>query len=534
MSDPLSESLVHAIRQIVRVLREDAALRQALAAFGRALAQLEPVIPVTPERDEQPPLSESAVAPAELAPVTPPPPPEPLPPLLLTDNALRVDDRLPPKHSRPPSLPAATPRVAAAISSPAASTRDHTHQLQVWAERFAVKAEGCAWHIKRRQLLQDPRTDFLSTIAPTDRAVIDRARDIEGGCWMWMCQPDSPTPDLVVMERTQHCYENLAMATRLVIRVLQERGRDDDALEPLLQLLAEAQSTLRAALLECGDVEEQDKDQLALHKWLRDMTSEWRIYVPRYMRADDRADPTNWGELSERLRSFEERREQINQHERQRKALLKRIAYHGAKLREGDVEAVRHGQRIADAVRELIDAGVQPSSVELRDVLLPVVDLLPDELELNDAMVRALTEIDRYIATREAEAPPPVAAEDTPEVQLVRSVLSGKAVVLVGGDERRNASRRLQAAFGLARLDWQASRSHQSYFNFESAIRRPDVAVVLLAIRWSSHSFGEISRFCRDVGVPLVRLPGGYGPNQVAAQIIDQAGQQLEIAPAAS
>ena len=56
---------------------------------------------------------------------------------------------------------------------------------------------------------------------------------------------------------------------------------------------------------------------------------------------------------------------------------------------------------------------------------------------------------------------------------------------------------------------------------------RPDVAVVLLAIRWASHSYGDVIKFCEETGKPLVRLPAGYNPNQVAAQIMSQCGSRL-------
>jgi hypothetical protein len=51
--------------------------------------------------------------------------------------------------------------------------------------------------------------------------------------------------------------------------------------------------------------------------------------------------------------------------------------------------------------------------------------------------------------------------------------------------------------------------------------------LVLLAIRWSSHAFGDVKQFCDRHGKPLVRLPGGYSPNQVAAQILAQGSEQL-------
>jgi hypothetical protein len=85
----------------------------------------------------------------------------------------------------------------------------------------------------------------------------------------------------------------------------------------------------------------------------------------------------------------------------------------------------------------------------------------------------------------------------------------------------------LKTALGLKELVWVETREHESVTAFEPVIARPDVALVLLAIRWSSHSFGDVRRFCDRHGKPLVRLPGGYNPNQVAAQIVSQCGGQL-------
>jgi hypothetical protein len=88
----------------------------------------------------------------------------------------------------------------------------------------------------------------------------------------------------------------------------------------------------------------------------------------------------------------------------------------------------------------------------------------------------------------------------------------------------------LKTALGLKDLIWIETREHQSIEGFEPAIARPDVAVVLLAIRWSSHAFGDVKRYCDRHGKLLVRLPGGYNPNQVAAQILSQGSGQLESA----
>jgi hypothetical protein len=45
--------------------------------------------------------------------------------------------------------------------------------------------------------------------------------------------------------------------------------------------------------------------------------------------------------------------------------------------------------------------------------------------------------------------------------------------------------------------------------------------------RWSSHSYGELKRFCDRHGKLFVWLPGGYSPNQFASQIMAQRGDLL-------
>jgi hypothetical protein len=105
--------------------------------------------------------------------------------------------------------------------------------------------------------------------------------------------------------------------------------------------------------------------------------------------------------------------------------------------------------------------------------------------------------------------------------------LKDRAIVLIGGDRRPGAFNAIKEAFGLSELYWITTQEHESIDHFEPYVARPDVAVVLLAIRWTSHSYGEVSAFCDRYGKPLVRLPGGYNPNQVAAQIMSQCSDRL-------
>ena len=77
---------------------------------------------------------------------------------------------------------------------------------------------------------------------------------------------------------------------------------------------------------------------------------------------------------------------------------------------------------------------------------------------------------------------------------------------------------------------WVATRPHEPTEMFEAPIARSDVALVLLAIRWTSHSYAGAKAFCDRHNKPLVRLPGGYNANQVAAQITAQCGALLDKA----
>ena len=80
-----------------------------------------------------------------------------------------------------------------------------------------------------------------------------------------------------------------------------------------------------------------------------------------------------------------------------------------------------------------------------------------------------------------------------------------------GGDDRRRAAERRPRwpwKGRLASASWNGSYAppHTSFYTFEPAIARPDTAVVLLAIRWSSHGFGEVRAVCEPHG-KLARPP---------------------------
>jgi hypothetical protein len=154
---------------------------------------------------------------------------------------------------------------------------------------------------------------------------------------------------------------------------------------------------------------------------------------------------------------------------------------------------------------------------------------VPDGLDLPPAVGLVFREIDRYLEERPPEAAT-VAEPPTPEVAEVAALLSGREAVLIGGHVRPDRRAALIEAFGLADLNWLTTPEHTSVSVFEAPIARPEVAVVLLATRWSNHDYQNVKDYSTEHGKLFVKLPAGYHPNQVAHQILGQVGERLRSA----
>ena len=116
------------------------------------------------------------------------------------------------------------------------------------------------------------------------------------------------------------------------------------------------------------------------------------------------------------------------------------------------------------------------------------------------------------------------------QVQRVADLLRGSTLVVIGGERRPSSSAALKRAFELESVDWIGGRDYTSPRDFEPHIRNANVKVVVLAIRWSSHSFDDAKKYCDTYGKLFVRLKAGYNPNQVALHILDQVSDAFEQA----
>jgi hypothetical protein len=403
--------------------------------------------------------------------------------------------------------------------------------LSVIEQRCALKAEACRWAERRRRLL-DANEDYRNEIQPVDADLIARAKQLEN-CYLWMSGPNAPNPSsLAAYDLTASCFDAVVDVVKLLRKLSTGSGFSAE-FEQALDMAAEVQSALRVAVerLDASN----DRDQLDLFNWLKQTATKNHIFIERYMRHDSRAEPEGLPDLSERIESLDARLQDQEKRSAQRKKLLGKIRHKAGLILKSEGDATEHWPLLAKSVDEYVATGVPPSNVELRDALIPTIEQLPDDLDLSSSprFLEVLREIDHYLS-REPAIVPSHDAVLSDHVNELRELVRGSTIVMIGGHRRQMAAQAIEKALQLKELVWVDSAEHQSIDRFEAPIARPDVTVVVLAIRWSSHSFGEIKHFCDQYQKLLVRLPGGYSPNQLANQILDQCGDRLRQAKPAA
>lgn len=120
------------------------------------------------------------------------------------------------------------------------------------------------------------------------------------------------------------------------------------------------------------------------------------------------------------------------------------------------------------------------------------------------------------------------ASMTSPEVAEVAELLQGRTVAVFGGECRAERVEALEEAFGLHQLVWVECGSRYSPADHEHIFDRPDLALVLVAIRRTESGQGmDLPEMAAERGIPLVRLAGGYGVSRVAHAILDQVGDDI-------
>jgi hypothetical protein len=425
-----------------------------------------------------------------------------------------------PIASLPPLTFAPPPQTPTHHPHPTGNGEVSPQPLATIAARCRLKAEACRL-AARRAGGSDERDAYA--------ALVGQAGELPD-CFLWMLDGSNsaePAPAWADLAGAFGAAADAADMLRLWWELPEaHRGR---AAGEVLHMGAEAQAVLFAAVAGVRRAK-PDVDQIHLFVTIREEAARLHVFITRYLKREDRADPAAGPDVTRRVRELLAPMRQVADLGKNRHKVIGNLR-HKARLLRGDPTGhADEWPRVAELLDELVAGGLPPSNAEVRDILLPVLDLFPDELPLSPNAGRVLREVDRFLATRPGRAEARVEEAPGEDVAEVRRLLAGRRVVLIGGQLRPASRAALVEAFGLDDLQWVATVDHESVSVFEAPIARPEVAVVLLAIRWSSHSYGDVRAFCDRFGKLLVRLPGGYNPNQVAHQILTQVGHRLRAA----
>ena len=479
--------------------------------------------------------AEPAESPPESPPVVPPvaaesnhvaKPAEPAAPLV--DSVLKFGDNVPvtvrardtgePLPPPPPETMRGPRVVAEAEPEPA----EQPMTLARLAADCGLKARATRWQGERSR-----RLDAGEDIRDLDMALIDEGRATD--CWLWMIGPDrwqdrGPRAFALV----SGCYDALGAAAALM-KLSDDLNRDP---EPALALLAEAQSGVRAMMAQ-ESYTEYDADQDWVFRWLKEQTSERGVFLNRHMRLHDAAEPENYEELIGRIEAHEAKLSSLNKQRKQRDNLFGKINYALKKLaatKGEDQLAADHPQvtAIDKAVTGLLADGLPASDKKLRELLIPLVGRLPDAV--GPELSRVLAEVDQHLDRQHAEAE--AADDDGPEDELLakaRELTRGRHAILIGGQPEEEHRRRLERDLALESLRWLRVAHGESFeVSAGPALSGEHVTLAMVMTRWRSHRDGPAARsICRDRGIALVELPGGYGSRRVAHELLAQASDKL-------
>ncbi len=268
-----------------------------------------------------------------------------------------------------------------------------------------------------------------------------------------MCHRDAPMPtDLTLYNDLAGCFDTSADLAAL-FAVLMSTARERRLIEEALVLGAEVQSALRIAVAHIGV--NPDWDQIKLYVWVKTTGVARQFWIERFMRQDDPANPASWPKLQERIKSLSEKLHALEHRDKRQVKLVSKIRYHVKRSQtKPEEDHLSDWQTIVTAVSELVLEGLPPSNSEIRDILLPILDDIPADLELPKPFQLVLREIDRYLALRPGKEDEPAKNGFSQEVRRTAELLRGKALVLIGGERRPQAAVALTSAFGLSELIW--------------------------------------------------------------------------------
>ncbi len=286
--------------------------------------------------------------------------------------------------------------------------RSDNEELQLIEDRCRLKAKGARWAAERRRMI-NTGADFRVEIDPKDREIITLAKSIPD-CFLWMNHPSGPSPaNLNLFDDLAACFETLGDSVALLRNMLPDAEGFPEVFNRAMDLAAEAQSMLRNAVYRIDGP--NDNDQNAVFHWLKRTAAAMQVFIQRYMRADDTANPTKSGELVDRIRQCEKELGKAKIKDRER-------SKHMAKIRPlvRDLETTNDKAdqwlQIADAVDEAVNSGLPVTDQELRNLISPLLRSIPKNSKYPEGFMTVLSEYEHSAMPAPAASGASIAQDD--------------------------------------------------------------------------------------------------------------------------
>jgi hypothetical protein len=372
---------------------------------------------------------------------------------------------------------------------------------------------------------QSKERQGFAAVKDTYAQLCDRGK--EDRCFMWALDQAVESVGSDELDGIREWYVVLGEALDAYLDEESELPRS----ARLFEHLAMAMQATKRAIGTIASLGLRDEGLEELRRWMRRNAPRFDVDAESLSRIGETpfADVGAARRALEELRSESERRAK---RARDQRSARNRFIYELKRFFEDPAEAEQHVRGMSRALDELHAAG---GAVTQRDFVTQVGEVLGNAglpsalLERSDGMALAMAMAERHEQlTDDADGESPAMPA---EVMKVREVLRGRTVVMVGGDERPQHRKAIEDAFELRELRWVATRPHETHANIVPALTRDDVDLVLLLIRWASHSYSELRNECERCDTPFVRVPGGYNPRAIAHEVLKQVGQRFGCEP---
>jgi site-specific DNA-methyltransferase (adenine-specific) len=289
-----------------------------------------------------------------------------------------------------------------------------------------------------------------------------------------MCAPNFEVPhDPNVLLHLADCFDITADGISLLQDAFASQYLNGVNIDDCLDLVGKAQIALRAAVSHVNN--RPDNDQHELFLIIREAAGHWHQYIP--LNGD--GDSPTAGELP----ALRERIATMQVLLEQGRVFQERLA-----IVKEQVDANPHTTAqwlvVSNHVSRLVDEGMAPSNIQLREILLPTFEAIPECDEFNPKFNLVLREIDMYLESRPEIDDTLDQDEPTAEVLQVRNLLEGRKMLLIGGSHRPAAKQKLKDAFALQDAVVNRNLSMSSYQH----------AQVFKSQRWTWHDEITLTR----------------------------------------